>query len=185
MYSPIQVYMAIPAGTTTRNNPETAASPSAPPSPPMQCTYPFTVTLQNGRTQLHITQAMGEKVIKAIADGFPSDDATAEDLQCYQYLLWQEGIKLREQERVLTERRRQASISSARRAELSVQSSGRSQLSRDRPRYLRMLVGARTTVTRNLEDSFMSQDDAGIPIPKTATDALMSVATYLQAMQPP
>ena len=128
---------------------------------------------------------MGEKAIKAVADGAPAEDATAEDLQCYQYLLWQEGIKLREQERVLTERRRQASISSARRAELSVQSSGRSQLSRDRPRYLRMLVGARTTVTRNLEDSFMSQDDAGIPIPKTATGTLMSVATYLQATQPP
>ena len=99
----------------------TAASPSAPPEPR---TYPFTVSLQNGRTQLHITQAMGEKAVKAITDGAPAEDATAEDLQCYQYLLWQESLKLKEQERTLAERRRQASLSSARRAELSIQSSG-------------------------------------------------------------
>ena len=180
---PLQVYMAAPVGPAAETAVITAASPSAP--PPEQRVYPFTVTLQNERTQLHITQAMGEKAIKAIVDGAPAEDATPEDLQCYQYLLWQESIKLKEQERILAERRRQASISRARRADLSVQSSGRSQPSRDRPRYLRILEGARTTVTRNLENSFMSLDDGGIPIPKTATGALMSVATYLQATQPP
>ena len=41
------------------------------------------------------------------------------------------------------------------------------QPSRDRPRYLRMPEGARTTVTRNLENSFTSLDDGVIPIPKT------------------
>ena len=173
----------VPAGPSMAAAVITAATPSAPPPEPR--TYPFTVTLQNGRTQLHITQAMGEKAVKAVADGAPAEDATAEDLQCYQYLLWQESLKLKEQERVLTERRRQASLSSARRAELSVQSSGRSQPSRDRPRLLRMPNGARTAVTRNLEESFMSLDEEGIPIPKTATGALMSVATYLQATQPP
>ena len=106
---------------------------------------------------------MGEKAIKAVADGTPAEDATPKDLQCYQYLLWQENIKLKEQEKVLAERRKQTSLSSARRADLSVQSSGRSQPSRDRPRYLRMTEGARTTVTRNLENSFTSLDDGGIP----------------------
>ena len=31
----------------------------------------------------------------------------------------------------------------------------------------------------------MSLDEGGVPIPKTATGALMSVATYVQATQPP
>ena len=43
----------------------------------------------------------------------------------------------------------------------------------------------RNNVTRNLEASFMSVDEQGIPIPKTASGVLMSVATYLQATQPP
>ena len=53
-----------------------------------QHTYPFTVTTPNGRTQLHITQAMGEKAIKAVVKGVVPEDAAAEDLLCYQYLLW-------------------------------------------------------------------------------------------------
>ena len=36
----------------------------------------------------------------------------------------------------------------------------------------------RNNVTRNLEASFMSVDEQGIPIPKTAAGVLMSVATY-------
>ena len=85
--------MTVPTGLAAGTAVITAASPSA--TPPGQRVYPFTVTLQNGRTQLHITQAMGEKAIKAIADGAPAEDATAEDLQCYQYLLWQESMKLK------------------------------------------------------------------------------------------
>ena len=97
---PMQVYMTVPTGPAagpaagaaagTAPGPAvgiaaltataTAASPSTPPG---QHTYPFTVTLQNGRTQLHITQAMGEKAVKSIADGAPAEDATPKDLQCY------------------------------------------------------------------------------------------------------
>ena len=47
-----------------------------------------------------------------------------------------------------------------------------------------MSEGARNNVTRNLESSFMSLGEEMVPVPKTATGALMSVATYLQATQP-
>ena len=56
---------------------------------------------------------MGEKAVKAVVDGAPAEDATAKDLQCYQYLLWQESVKLKEQERVLAERKKQTSLKRA------------------------------------------------------------------------
>ena len=74
---------AATARTTAAN---TEAEANAPPNGGAQPNYPYVVTLQNGRTQLHINQAMGEKAIKAVADGQPAADATAEDLTCYQYL---------------------------------------------------------------------------------------------------
>ena len=94
----------------------TEAEVNAPPNGGAQPNYPYVVTLQNGRTQLHINQAMGEKAIKAVADGQPAADATPEDLACYQYLLWQESLKLEAAKAELAARRSQASISSVRQA---------------------------------------------------------------------
>ena len=104
---PIEVYMIVPAGGGASGPGETAAAGAAaaaaaartaaanteaevnaPPNRGEQPNYPYVVTLQNGRTQLHISQAMGKKAIKAVADGQPASDATPEDLVCYQYLLW-------------------------------------------------------------------------------------------------
>ena len=43
----------------------------------------------------------------------------------------------------------------------------------------------RTRVTRNLDSSFITEDENGIPVPKTANAAIMSVETYLRLTQPP
>ena len=43
----------------------------------------------------------------------------------------------------------------------------------------------RAVFTRNLESSYMTEDAEGIPAPKTASAALMSIGTYLQLTQPP
>ena len=72
--------MTVPAGGGTTEPGETAAAGAAaaaaaartaaanaedevntPPNRGGQLNYPYIVTLQNGRTQLHINQAMGEK----------------------------------------------------------------------------------------------------------------------------
>ena len=39
--------------------------------------------------------------------------------------------------------------------------------------------------TRNLESSYLSEDTEGIPVPRTASAALISIGTYLQLTQPP
>ena len=43
----------------------------------------------------------------------------------------------------------------------------------------------RTRLTRNLDSSFVTEDENGIPVPKTANAALISVETYLRLTQPP
>ena len=43
----------------------------------------------------------------------------------------------------------------------------------------------RTRVTCNLDSSFITEDENGIPVPKTANAAIMSVETYLRLTQPP
>ena len=43
----------------------------------------------------------------------------------------------------------------------------------------------RARVTRNLDSSFVTEDENGIPVPKTANAAIMSVETYLRLTQPP
>ena len=43
----------------------------------------------------------------------------------------------------------------------------------------------RAGATRNLESSYITEDTEGIPVPKTASAALMSIGTYLQLTQPP
>ena len=74
---------AAAAAATRTTDATTGAAANAPPNGGAQPNYPYVVTLQNGRTQLHIDQAMGEKAIKGVADGHPAADATAEDLACY------------------------------------------------------------------------------------------------------
>ena len=43
----------------------------------------------------------------------------------------------------------------------------------------------RAGATHNLESSYITEDAEGIPVPKTASAALMSIGTYLQLTQPP
>jgi hypothetical protein len=48
-----------------------------------------------------------------------------------------------------------------------------------------MAEADRTRLTRNLDSSFVTEDENGIPVPKTANAALISVETYLRLTQPP
>ena len=48
-----------------------------------------------------------------------------------------------------------------------------------------MTYEERAGFTRNIESSYMSEDAEGIPVPKTASAALMSIGTHLQVTQPP
>ena len=43
----------------------------------------------------------------------------------------------------------------------------------------------RARVTRNLDSSFVTEDENGIPVPKTANTAIIAVETYLRLTQPP
>ena len=43
----------------------------------------------------------------------------------------------------------------------------------------------RARLTRNLDSSFITEDENGIPVPKTANAAIMAVETYLRLTQPP
>ena len=48
-----------------------------------------------------------------------------------------------------------------------------------------MAEADRTRLTRNLDSSFVTEDENGIPVPKTANAALIAVETYLRLTQPP
>ena len=48
-----------------------------------------------------------------------------------------------------------------------------------------MTEADRPRVTRNLDSSFVTEDENGIPIPKTANACIMTVETYLRLTQPP
>ena len=112
------------------------------------------------------------------------DDSTREELATYQYLMRQENLRLKNYWATLDERRRHASVSSARRAGLSIHSTGQTD-PRHQFRTRRISERDRADLTHNLDLSFMTHDEEGIPIPKTATGALLSVATYLRTTQPP
>ena len=111
-------------------------------------------------------------------------DATPEEMLTFQYFNWQESLRLQNIKAVLDERKRQASISSVRRRQLSLSSTGRAS-PRGRSRLAHLPEDERAAITRNLGLSFMTHDDEGIPVPKTAAGALLSVGAYLKATQPP
>ena len=140
------------------------------------------------QTRLTITQDMGIRALKHLDDGtFPAPDAPREDHLAVQYLLRKEGERLRAEKAELLRRKRDADASSARRAAISFTSStevnqgGR----RHRARVPNMTDADRARVTRNLDLSFITEDENGIPVPKTANAAIMSVETYLRLTQPP
>jgi hypothetical protein len=113
------------------------------------------------------------------------EDSTPEELAAHKYIFWQETLRLKNLKATLDERKKAASASSARRAQLSsLYSSGGTQ-QRSRSRLAHLTASERAALTRDLDVSFMTHDEDGIPIPKTAQGALMSVATYLKATQPP
>ena len=109
-------------------------------------------------------------------------DSSPEEMLTFQYFNWQESIRLQNYRATLEERKRQASISSARRRQLSLSSTGQAA-PRQRTRLADLPENERAAITRNL--SFMTEDADGIPVPKTAAGALLSVGAYLKAMQPP
>ena len=102
-------------------------------------------------------------------------------------MLRKEGERLRAEKADLLRRKRDADASSARRTALSFTSSTEVNQGarRNRARVPLLTDADRTRVTRNLESSFVTEDDNGIPVPKTANAALISVETYLRLTQPP
>ena len=162
---PAQVYMA---------------GPSAP-------VYPMEVTLQDKVTKLTITRELAIRAQKHVDDGtFPAPEDPQEDRQAVQYLLWKEAERIKQDKAELARRKELADESSARRAALSFMAGSEevSQEGRHRARMPRVHEADRVHLTRNLESSFLEDED-GIPIPRTPASALMGVETYLRVMQPP
>ena len=93
-------------------------------------------------------------------------------------------MRLKHDRAVLEERKRQASASSQRRRELSMNSTTYLG-SRHRSRLSGLPESQVEALTRNLEKSYYTHDEAGRPVPKTATVALYTVAAYLQSTKPP
>ena len=119
---------------------------------------------------------------------FPPAEPTREEMMAYQYLVWKENEKLLHEKADLARRKELADASSARRAAYSFSSSGPNVTQdnrRSRPRINLMTDAERAVATRNLDSSIMTEDADGIPIPRTASGALMSLSTYLRATQPP
>ena len=149
--------------------------------------YPMNATMPDGTT-IVITREQAIKAAKAINEcTMMPEDSTAEELAAHKYIFWQETLRLKSLKAALDERKKAASASSVRRAQLSsLYSSGRtSSHHRSRSRMAHLTESERAALTRDLGMSFMTHDEEGIPIPKTAQGALMSVATYLKATQPP
>ena len=100
---PHHVCVVIENGT----DPETSEA-AARRAPPM---YPWTVTMPDGTTTLVITEEMATKAKKAIDECLiMPEDSTREELATYQYLMWQENLRLKNYRATLDERRRQASM---------------------------------------------------------------------------
>ena len=154
--------------------------------------YPMEVTMPDGVTKITLTRDMAIRALKHMDDyTLPPEDASREDMLAYRYLMWKDTQKIRLETERLARRKEAADESSARRAALSFTSSS-NQTSvvhegggRHRSRLHRMTDQDRIAATRNLETSYLTEDAEGIPIPKTASAALMSIGTYLQLTQPP
>ena len=115
---PFHVCMAIGNNGTEPGTSEATARREAP-------TYPWTVTMPDGRTTLVITEEMAAKANKAIEECLiMPDDSTRDELVTYQYLMWKENLQLKNYRATLDEHRRQASVSSVGRAGLSIHSTG-------------------------------------------------------------
>jgi hypothetical protein len=150
--------------------------------------YPMEVMMPDQVTKLTITRDMAIMAMKHVDEGtFPPPDAPREDAMAVQYLLRKEGEKIRAEKAELARRRRDADASSARRAAHSfTQSTEVTQgARRNRARVPQMTEAERARLTRNLDSSFASEDENGIPIPKTPGAALMGLNTYLRLTQPP
>ena len=124
-------------------------------------------TMPDGST-IVITREQAIKAMKAIDEcTMMPEGSTPEELAAHKYIFWQETLRLKRLQASLDERKKAASASSARRAVLSaVQSSGRTR-HHSRSRLDRLTEGERAALTRNLDVSFMTHDEDGIPIPKT------------------
>ena len=170
--------------TREEGAPETSATGA---SRPDTRTYPMDATMPDGST-IVITRDQAIKAMKAVDEcTMMPEGSTPEELAAHKYIFWQETLRLKRLQASLDERKKAASASSARRAQLSsLYSSGRtSSHHRSRSRLAHLTESERAALTRDLGVSFMTHDEDGIPIPKTAQGALMSVATYLKATQPP
>ena len=168
-----------------------AQTPGAGQSGRQEPEYPLEVTMPDGVTKVTITRDMAIMALKHMDDyTMPPEDATMEDMLAYRYLMWKYTEKLRIETEALARRKAATDESSARRAALSFASSS-NQASvvqggrRHRTRLHWMTDEERLAATRNLESSYLTEDTEGIPIPRTASAALMSIGTYLQLTQPP
>ena len=150
------------------------------------------VTMPDGVTRITLTRDMAIRALKHMDDyTLPPEDASRDDMLAYRYLMWKDTEKLRIETERLARRKEVADESSARHAALSFGSSS-NQTSvvhererRHRSRLHRMTDEDRIAATQNLETSYLTEDAEGIPVPKTASAALMSIGTYLQLTQPP
>ena len=147
------------------------------------------VTMADKVTTLTISQEMGVRAMKHVQEcTVPPPESTREDMMAYQYLVWKENEKLLREKADLARRKELADESSARRAAYSFSSSGQDVTQRGkRPRSRINLTSdaERDVATRNLDSSLMTEDADGIPVPKIAAGAFMSLSTYLRATQPP
>ena len=71
-----------------------------------------------------------------------------------------------------------------RRRQLSLSSTGRADTG-CRSRLSHLSPGEKAALTRNLGNSFMTYDEEGLPVSKTAVGALYTAAAYLEAIKPP
>ena len=141
--------------------------------------------MPDGVTTLIITTEMAAKADKVIKEcTMMPADATREETLTFQYFNWQESLRLQQIRPTLEERKKQASLSSARRRQLSMSSTGRID-ARPRSRLSRLAEDEREALTRNLGHSFMTFDEEGVPVAKTAAGALFTAAAYLEAIKPP
>ena len=146
--------------------------------------FPCKVTMSDGVRQLTITAEMAEKSDKAINEcTMIPPTSSLEELLTFNYFNWQETMRLKNDRAILEERKKQANASSARRRALSMSSTV--NLSRKHQSRLSHLPEDQVeALTRNLGTSYYTYDEAGIPVPKTATGAIYTAAAYLQATKP-
>ena len=105
--------------------------------------------------------------------------ATHGTLHAYHRILEENRRRLARERQVLDQRRAEADASSERRANLSNRASANSRGSRYRPRIPRLSEDDAANLTRNLSNSFITMDSAGVPRPKTKEGAAAHLAAYL------